>query len=37
MLPELAGVLKKWRKETPYPAETDWGFASPSMHGERPY
>lgn len=29
MLPELAEVLQEWRKETPYPADESWVFASP--------
>lgn len=37
MLPELAEVLQQWRRETPYPRDTDWVFASPSTSGERPY
>ncbi|MFP5230802.1 MAG: tyrosine-type recombinase/integrase [Acidobacteriota bacterium] len=37
MLPELAEVLKQWRKESPYPADDDWVFASPFTGGERPY
>ena len=37
MLPELADVLEHWRKETPYPAEADWVFASPYTKGERPF
>ena len=37
MNPELASVLMQWRQETPYPADTDWVFASPFTHGERPY
>ena len=37
MLPELAEVLKQWRKETPYPADDNWVFASPYTDGDRPY
>jgi integrase len=37
MLPELADVLREWRKNTPYPADDDWVFASPFTEGERPY
>jgi integrase len=37
MLPELANVLREWRKNTPYPADEDWVFASPFTEGERPY
>jgi integrase len=37
MMPELAEVLKEWRKETPYPADDNWVFASPFTKGERPY
>jgi len=37
MLPELAEMLTAWRKETPYPKDEDWVFASPFTNGERPY
>lgn len=37
MMPELAEVLKQWRKETPYPRDQDWVCASPFTDGERPY
>jgi integrase len=37
MLPELAEALFQWRQETPYPADTDWVFASPFTQGKRPY
>lgn len=37
MLPELAEVLQQWRKETPYPRDEDWVFASPYMDGKQPY
>jgi integrase len=37
ILPELVEVLLQWRTETPYPADTDWIFASPFTEGKRPY
>jgi integrase len=37
VLPELVEALLKWRSETPYPADTDWIFASPYTKGKRPY
>jgi integrase len=37
ILPELVEALLKWREETPYPADTDWIFASPFIEGKRPY
>lgn len=37
MLPELADALQQWRRETPYPGDNDWVFASPHTGGERPY
>jgi integrase len=37
ILPELVEVLLQWRTETPYPADTDWVFASPFTEGKRPY
>lgn len=37
MLPELAEVLKDWRKKTPYPRDEDWVFASPFTEGKQPY
>jgi integrase len=37
ILPELVEALLKWRSETPYPADTDWIFASPYTKGKRPY
>jgi hypothetical protein len=37
MLPELPDVLREWRKNTPYPCDEDWVFASPFTDGERPY
>ena len=27
----------RWRTETPYPADTDWVFASPFTEGKRLY
>jgi integrase len=37
ILPELAEALRNWREQTPYPADTDWIFASPFTEGKRPY
>lgn len=37
MLPELTEALREWRKETPYPADDAWVFASPATEGARPY
>jgi integrase len=37
MMPELAELLQAWRKETPYPCDDDWVFASPYTKGVRPY
>lgn len=37
MAPELAVLLLEWRSVTPYPAGTDWVFASPYTEGKRPY
>ncbi len=37
MLPELAVVLREWRRETHYAQESDWVFASPFTSGRRPY
>jgi integrase len=37
MISELAELLKEWRKQTPYPTDDDWVFASPFTNGERPY
>jgi integrase len=34
---DLATLLEGWRKETPYPKDDDWVFASPFTNGERPY
>jgi hypothetical protein len=36
-MPELADMLQVWRTQTPYPTDSDWGFASPFTQGERPY
>jgi len=35
--PELAEVLLMWRRQSPYPSEEDWVFASPATHGKLPY
>lgn len=37
MKPELAVLLREWRKQTPYLMDSDWVFASPYTNGERPY
>jgi integrase len=37
ILPELVEALLQWRTETPYPADTNWIFASPFTEGKRPY
>jgi integrase len=37
MAPELAEVLLQWRRETPYPMQGDWVFASPFTQGIGPY
>jgi integrase len=37
MLPELVTILQDWRKETAYPADQNWVFASPFTGGEQPY
>src|SRR5271170_1250846 len=39
-LPLAASVLDSllaWRSETPYAASSDWVFASPRMHGKKPF
>jgi len=35
--PELAEVLLMWRRQSPYPSDEDWVFASPATHGKLPY
>lgn len=35
--PELAEVLLMWRRQSPYPMDDDWVFASPASRGQRPY
>src|SRR5579859_3236137 len=37
MAPELAVLLLEWRGVTPYPAGTDWVFASPFTEGKWPF
>ena len=37
MMPELANLLQEWRKQTPYPRDGDWVFASPFTDGKSPY
>lgn len=37
LAPELIAVLQDWRKQTAFPAESDWVFASPANDGEKPY
>lgn len=34
---DLSDLLQHWRMQTPYPADTDWVFASPHRKGEMPY
>jgi integrase len=33
----LAEVLQDWNRETSYRAPSDWVFASPHLHGKKPY
>ena len=35
--PELAEVLLMWRRQSPYPMDSDWVFASPAKKGALPY
>ena len=35
--PELITVLQEWRAQTPFPADSDWVFASPAKCGATPY
>jgi integrase len=35
--PELAGVLLMWRRQSAYPMDSDWIFASPASKGKLPY
>ncbi len=35
--PELAEVLLMWRRQSAYPMDDDWLFASPASQGKRPY
>jgi len=35
--PELAEALLMWRRQSPYPGEDDWLFASPARKGKLPY
>lgn len=35
--PELAEVLLMWRRQSAYPKDKDWVFASPASKGELPY
>jgi integrase len=35
--PELAGVLLMWRRQSAYPMDGDWVFASPASKGKLPY
>ena len=37
MIAELVEVLTAWRKESPYPADDHFVFASPFTNGKRPY
>lgn len=33
----IAEDLQRWRKLSPYPMDSDWVFASPTMRGKQPY
>ncbi len=33
----MAEDLQRWRKLCPYPMDSDWVFASPTMQGKQPY
>jgi len=33
----MAEDLFRWRRISPYPMNSDWVFASPTMHGKQPY
>ena len=35
--PELAEALLMWRRQSPYPMDEDWVFASPATQGKLPY
>ena len=35
--PELAEALLKWRRQSAYPEDKDWVFASPAKKGKLPY
>lgn len=35
--PDLAEILLDWKRETEFPKEEDWMFASPFVAGEAPY
>jgi integrase len=35
--PQLAEILLQWKRETGFPAESDWLFASPFQCGRKPY
>ncbi len=35
--PELAEALLMWRRQSPYPQDDDWVFASPARKGKLPY
>jgi hypothetical protein len=37
MIAELVEVLTAWRRESPYPADDHFVFASPFTNGKRPY
>jgi integrase len=37
MDPALAEALIEWRSKTPYPADSDWVFASPYTKGKSPF
>jgi hypothetical protein len=33
----MAEDLMRWRRQSPYPMDEDWVFASPTMEGKQPY
>jgi integrase len=37
LAPEVVAVLEEWRSKTPYRADSDWVFASPTKDGATPY
>lgn len=37
LAPDVLTVLREQRERTPYPADSDWVFASPAKKGQEPY